>query len=92
MARIVWTREALRRLWAIRDYIQNFNPGAADRIAARLLAAADSLSDFPDRGRPAPHDCRELPSVRPYVIVYQRHGDMVAIIDIRHTAQLPRED
>lgn len=92
MARIVWTREALVRLREIRFYIAQFDPVAARRMAARLLAAGEALADFPERGRPGPAGTRQLPSVRPYVISYGVAADTVIILDIRHGAQAPRGD
>jgi len=87
MARIIWSREALFKLRGIHGYIRQFNPGAATTLSARLLAAAESLSDFPNRGRLTTGKARELVSIRPYIIVYQVVGDEVTILDIRHAAQ-----
>lgn len=89
MAEIVWTREALRNVEAIRAYIAQFDPRAAQRMARRLLDAGDSLRDFPHRGRPAPEARRELPSVPPYVIRYAVREDVVYILRVRHGARRP---
>jgi addiction module RelE/StbE family toxin len=87
MARVEWTRGALFQLRSIREYIRRFDPRAAERMAKRLVEAAESLVDFPDRGRPAGEGYRELPSIAPYVILYETMGDVVFILDIRHGAR-----
>ena len=87
MARIAWTREALANLELIRAYIEQFDPNAAARLTARLFAAGDSLRDYPNRGRPAEDGLRELPTVRPYVVQYEVHGETVYILRIKHGAQ-----
>jgi plasmid stabilization system protein ParE len=50
MRGVIWTEPALRDLEGIRTYIGQFNPTAAQRIAAQLRAAGDSLTEFADRG------------------------------------------
>ncbi len=49
--RVVWTAEAADNLEAIVAYIELFHPPAAARMARRLIELADSLGDFPGRGR-----------------------------------------
>lgn len=70
VAEVVWTWRALADLTAIRDYIDQFSPLAAQRMAVRLKAAADSLAENPKRGRLATATLRELVVVPPYVIRY----------------------
>jgi plasmid stabilization system protein ParE len=48
---VLWTEAALANLRAIRAYIEQFNPMAARTLAAALIAAGDSLANFPHRGR-----------------------------------------
>lgn len=89
MARIVWLDEAVEQLDRIVAYVRVFDSRAADRLAARLVAAAESLRDFPNRGRPAEGGKRELPTVPPYIIRYRVEGEIVLIMRIRHGAQRP---
>ena len=89
MARIVWTREALINLELIRAYIQQFDPGAARRMATRLIDAGDSLSDFPERGRDVGAGVRELVTVPPYILRYRLEGGTVYILRVRHGAREP---
>ncbi len=87
MRRILWTEEAVANLDAIADYISAFNPAAAERLARRLIELADSLVDFPDRGRDAGGGRREMTIVPPYVLRYRVEGDTVIILRIRHGRQ-----
>lgn len=53
------------------------------------MTAAESLVEFPDRGRLLRAGIRELVAVPPYVIRYAVTEDEVRIIKIRHSAQRP---
>src|SRR5258708_4763622 len=61
--RIVWSRAAREDVRRIRDYIKQFNSPAANRVAAALLEAADSLAQLPERGRQIRAGRRELVAV-----------------------------
>lgn len=88
MQRIVWTEDAVSNLEAIETYVSAFNPAAAQRLAERLIAVADSLAEFSGRGRDAGDGRREMTIVWPYVLRYRVEGDTVFILRIRHGAQL----
>jgi addiction module RelE/StbE family toxin len=86
--RVVWTETALRGVWRAYDYLMDFNPRAAAHLAESLLAAGDSLENFPHRGRPVRGtSLRELVTVSPYIIRYRVAGDTVIILRVRHTAR-----
>lgn len=87
MRRIVWTDEAVGNLEAIVTYISAFNPGAAQRLAERLIAVADSLNEFSDRGRDAGEGKREMTIAWPYALRYRVEGETVFILRIRHGAR-----
>ena len=88
--RVIWSPAALREIEYIYAYIAQFNPGAAERTARRLLAAGDDLEHFTDRGRPVPGiELRELTVVQPYVIRYRIDGDRVLILRVRHGSRRP---
>ena len=87
MRRILWTDEAVSNLQAIEAYISAFNPAAAHRLASRLVQTAESLAEFPDRGRDAGAGRREIVSVWPYIIRYRMLVDAVLILRVRHGAQ-----
>jgi plasmid stabilization system protein ParE len=86
MVQVIWQPEALSALDLIRAYIRQFDHIAAARLADRLVAADNSLSDFPERGRRAGR-YRELVTVPPYVIRYRLVDGTVHIIAIKHSAQ-----
>ncbi|HYE48937.1 MAG TPA: type II toxin-antitoxin system RelE/ParE family toxin [Azospirillaceae bacterium] len=85
--RVVWTRRAVRDVAAHIDYISQFNPVAANEIAAGLMAAASNLALFPHRGRPGPGGTRDLTVVHPYVIVYEVDREVVTVLRVWHGAQ-----
>ncbi|HET8750550.1 MAG TPA: type II toxin-antitoxin system RelE/ParE family toxin [Sphingomicrobium sp.] len=87
MRRIIWSREATDNLEAIVTYISAVNPDAAVRIADRLVAVADSLTEFPERGRPGPEGTREMTIVPPYILRYSVDQDSVSILQIWHGAR-----
>ena len=89
MRRIVWADEAIENLEAVGDYISGFNPFAAQRLIRKLIEAAESLTIFPERGRPVGLIRRDLSVVRPYLIRYAVTADAVYILNIRHMAQRP---
>ena len=89
MAQVVWTRGAALELRAIRAYIDQFSPLAAQRMAARLVQAVRSLETLPDRGRPISRGRRELAVIAPYLIRYRHEGGRVVILEIRHGAREP---
>ncbi len=84
---IVWTAEAVDNLDAIVAYIELFHPPASKRIAERLLALADSLADFPHRGRDVGDGRRELTVVPPYILRYRVEAGRVVILRVRHGAR-----
>lgn len=55
-------------------------------MALRLVSAAMSLEDHPNRGRSAGR-FRELATVPPYLIRYKVTADTVEVLRIKHAAQ-----
>lgn len=88
LRKIVWSKEAIASLEHIVDYIEVFDPDAASRLAMRILDIADTLTIFPDRGRPVVNGLREIMTLALYVIRSRviENGD-VEILRIRHSAQ-----
>lgn len=85
--RIVWTDDAVGNLEAIVTYVSVFNPGAATRIADRLIEVADSLAEFPNRGRDVGGGRREMTTVWPYILRYRVEAERVVILRVRHGAR-----
>ncbi len=90
MRRVVWTAEARTSLAGVSAYVEQFNPLAAQRLATKIVAAADSLADHPERGRRIRTGVRELTIVYPYLIRYEVRDDAVMILRVRHGARRPR--
>jgi toxin ParE1/3/4 len=87
---VVWTFAALADLEGIRRYIGNFNPYAAQDMAARIIEAGNSLANFPYRGRSVPGtQLRETTLARPYIIRYRVEPNRVLILRVRHGTRRP---
>ena len=84
MARIVWTHAALGKLELIGSYLREFDPAGAQRMARRLIEAGDSLSQFPEQGRPIADGRRELVTIPPDIIRSRFDGERVFIVGMRH--------
>lgn len=87
MRQILWTDDAVGNLEAIVTYISASNPAAAARLAERLIAVADSLAVYSERGRDAGEGRREMTTVWPYILRYRVEGEKVLILRIRHGAR-----
>lgn len=87
MRRIVWTEDAVAHLEAIVTYVEAFDPVAAQRLGERLIELADSLAEFPARGRIAGDGLREITTVWPYILRYRTEAERVIVLRIRHGAR-----
>jgi toxin ParE1/3/4 len=54
-----------------------------------LVEAAESLMDFPERGRLSRPGRRELATIWPYIIRYRVARDHVLILRVRHGRRRP---
>lgn len=92
MMRIRWLPEAIDDLQRLHDFIAPHSEQAANNAIQTLLAAAKSLTDFPEKGRPWGYEpgFREL-SVRfgakVYVIRYRVKNAEVLVIRIWHSLE-----
>ena len=89
MRRVVWSDEATENAEAIFAYVSNFSVVAARRLNRRLVEAAASLDESPERGRPWRGSLRDLVVIQPYIIRYVVTDNEVRILKIRHGAQRP---
>ncbi|RZJ41352.1 MAG: type II toxin-antitoxin system RelE/ParE family toxin [Brevundimonas sp.] len=89
MRRVVWSPGAQEDLRAIRIYTAGFSTRAAARLYMALGKAGESLTEFPERGRPVKPGVRELTLVKPYVLRYAVVGSEVWVLSIRHAARRP---
>lgn len=86
--KLLWSKKALARLGKIRARIGEGDPGAAERVARRLLESADRLIDFPRLGRARLDGTRELVVMGTrYLLVYRIRDDHIAIAAVMHHAQ-----
>jgi plasmid stabilization system protein ParE len=73
-------------------FISRDNPSAGERTGFRLIEAAESLREWPLRGRMVPErkqrDCREI-ILRPYRIVYRVKAEknLVEVLRFWHGAR-----
>lgn len=87
MHKVVWTDEAIDHLEAIVTYVSVYDPAAAERLGRKLIELADSLMEFPERGRDAGDGKREMVTVWPYILRYRIEAESVIILRIRHGAR-----
>jgi plasmid stabilization system protein ParE len=85
---VEWSPRAARDLADIHDYIAADRPKTAAEIKQSLVAAGDSLSLFPNRGREAGRS-RELVAVYPFIMRYRVTSVRVVILRIKHGARQP---
>jgi toxin ParE1/3/4 len=88
--KLVWTEPAAASLEAIHDYIARGSAFYADVFVERLILAAQSLRELPERGRMVPEyrhpDVREL-LFQHYRILYRLAPDRIEILAIVHGAR-----
>ncbi len=89
MATIKWSPAARDDLQRLYKFIEPHSQDAAARAIQTLVDAADSLTDFPEKGHPWEHngDFRELSvrfGTRGYVIRYMIYDDAVVIFRVWH--------
>jgi plasmid stabilization system protein ParE len=89
VAKVIWTDQAIADVVEIVEWISADKPNAAARVAETLMHAGDSLDQFSGRGRPIPHDRRELIALPSYLIRYRVEDDRVTILEVRHGARRP---
>jgi toxin ParE1/3/4 len=78
--RIVWTAPAIADLRALRAYIGQDQPAAAQQVE-HILAAVSGLVTFPESGRPGRR------SGTPYLVAYRARGDTIQILRVLHGRQ-----
>jgi len=90
--RIVWSETAIANLIEIKEFIEQDTPGAARRVATRILSSAEQLTKYLHLGHPGREpDTRELvvagtPYILPYRVV---HGKIfiLAVLHARETGK-----
>jgi addiction module RelE/StbE family toxin len=82
-----WTPVALGDLESLRDFIALDKPDAAADMVDLILEAIESLRRFPEMGRRGRvSGTREL-VVRPFIVAYRAHNDLVELLGIIHSGR-----
>lgn len=92
MVEIRWSPAARGDLERLYEFIAEHSEEAAARAIQTLVNAADTLSDFPEKGRPWEHDVdsRELTvrfGARGYVVRYRFRDNVVFIVRVWHARE-----
>jgi len=83
-----WSEEAVGDLSDIVDYIEERDPGAADRLRADVAATAEQFAERPYLYRPGRvAGTREALVTPNYLIVYQVGEAFVDVLRVLHTAR-----
>jgi toxin ParE1/3/4 len=86
----VWSPEAIDDLAALRAYIEQDNPAAAQHVALHILQNVETLlASTPEMGRPGRvPGTRELVIPRtPFIVPYRLVGNAMQILRIFHGAR-----
>jgi toxin ParE1/3/4 len=87
---IVWSPEAVADLVAIRAYVEQDNPAAAQRLALHILHNVETLlPNSPGMGRPG-----RVPGTRelvvpgtPFIVPYRLLGNAIHVLRVFHSAR-----
>lgn len=86
-----WLPEAIEDLDRIDAYYTKIDPKLAQRAAEIILNLAESLDQFPDRGRRSRiPDTRELVGsfgAGAFLLRYQNYGDGILVVQVKHSRE-----
>lgn len=89
--KVRWSEPATSELEAIFVYILERSPKSAETVARRIIDRADSLGEFPFKGKTTRRKGTRKLTIAdyPYVIVYRINSaaNEVEILNVRHTAR-----
>ena len=93
--KIFWTKEALLRLQDIEEYISRDNPDAAIGFVDKLISVAETIADYPEKGRIVPE--LALEKIREvlhknYRIVYLIKKNSIEILTVFEGHQLLKKE
>lgn len=84
--KVVWSRQAIRHLVCLREYIEKDSERNAQEVAKRILKVVNLLQSHPEMGRPGRVvGTRELDT--PYIIPYRVRNERLELIAIFHGRQ-----
>ncbi len=89
-----WLPEARGDLDRIDAFWNSIDPSLAPRAASVILKLAESLAQFPERGRISRMDdaTRELVGrfgAGAFILRYRILGDTIVVVQVRHSKELP---
>jgi plasmid stabilization system protein ParE len=91
VTRVVWTRQAIEDVEAIKAYVARDSVRYAALLVERIVAAVGRLDSFPESGRVVPEvgdeSLREV-IYGAYRIVYRVQSDSVEVAAVHHAARL----
>ena len=91
--RVIWTRQAVEDVEAIKAYVARDSLRYAALLAERIVGAVDRLESFPESGRVVPevgdNTLREV-IFGAYRIVVRVQTESVQVITVHHAARLLR--
>lgn len=94
MGQVHYSDDAIADLTALRAYIAEHNPDAAQRVAARIVKSVNRLATHPKFGKAGRVEgTRELIIPRfPYTVVYEENqGDCMVLRVLHQAMQWPEE-
>jgi toxin ParE1/3/4 len=86
----IWSPEAIADLTALRNYIAQDNPAAAQRFALHIIRNIETLLPVsPEMGRPGRvPGTRELVIPRtPYIVPYRLVNNTIQVLRVFHSAR-----
>jgi addiction module RelE/StbE family toxin len=92
--RIIWTRQAVEDVEAIKAYVGRDSPRYAAMLVERLVAAVGRLDSFPQSGRVVPEvrdECLREVIHGNYRLVYRLEAETAKVITVYHVARLFRQ-
>ncbi len=90
MPRVIFAPAALQDLKRLQEFLRPKNPAVAKRAAATIIAAMQSLEQYPQIGRPAEEmdiPYRELLidfGDSGYVALYRLYAEVITVLSVRH--------
>lgn len=93
MDKLVWLPEAQDDLRRLYEFIKPHSPDAAARAVNTLVSSAETLQDFPQKGRPWQPDpkFRELSvsfGAGGYIVRYREHESLIVIVRVWHAREV----
>jgi toxin ParE1/3/4 len=93
--KLFWTKESLLRLREIEEYISKDNPVTAVEFVDKLISVAETIVDYPEKGRIVPElsidKIREM-LYKNYRIVYLIKKNTIDILTVFEGHQLLKKE